>query len=191
MFCPADNNFIKQKNFGMGLNKSYRYRIFDSTNVLPMFFVKFNPNNNLPLLSSKRKCEECEIKDADKYCVNDQCYLCTECSNIIHGDASNDKAIKQIFDHTIHPVTKIKPGKCFFDHDKDAEFFCKNCNLPICSYCKVMGSHSRNEALTHPLEEISLAYNRFSPDSNDVIKNVEDKKKIRTDLLTKIKSIIE
>jgi hypothetical protein len=191
MFCPADNNFTKQKNFGMGLNKSFRYRIFDSTNILPMFFVMFNPSNNLPSFSSKRICEECELKDADLYCTNDECYLCNECSSIIHGEASNDKSIKQIFDHVKIPVTRMKPGKCYFDQDKDVEFFCKNCNIPICSYCKVIGSHSRNDAMNHQFEDITSAYMRFSPDSNEVIKICEDKKKKGSESLVKIKNLVE
>ena len=192
MFCPADNNYSKQKNFGIGLNKSFRYRIFDSTNILPMYFVMFIPHDPLSSYSAKRICEECEVKDADLYCTNDECYLCNECSSIIHGEASNDKSIKQIFDHVKIPISsKIKPGKCFFDQEKDVEFFCKVCNLPICSYCKVVGSHSKGDAMNHPYEDIYTAYVKFNPESNEIIKLCEDKKKKGADSLVKIKNQVE
>lgn len=183
MFCNSDHNFTKKKNFG--LNKSFRYRIFDSTNILPMFFVMFNPQSSLPAFSSRILCQECEIKDADHYCKNDDCYFCAECSNHIHLE-------RHMTDHEKIPVRKSqKPGKCYFDQDKDVEFFCRNCNLPICSYCKVIGSHSSIEANSHLFEDITSAFLRFSPESNEVIKFSEEKRKKAFENLVKIKNQVE
>ena len=187
MFCPADNNFIKQKNFGMGLNKSYRYRIFDSKSALPIFFVKFNPTSNLYSQSSKRICEECEVKDVDKYCHNCRYYLCSECSSLIHGEVSNDKEFKSAISHNIDSnISKNKTGKCFYHPEKDAESYCRTCELPICSYCIVMGSHSKNEAAGHQIEEIQVVFKKA-----EEVEPTEGNRKKVSDSISKIKSHLE
>ena len=186
MFCQEEHNFTKHKNSGTGLNKSFRYRIFDSTNILPMFFVIFNPQSNQPAFSSRVICQECKTKDTDLYCKNCEVFLCNECSNHIHN---NDEITTN---HELKKIKKIqKPGKCYFDQERDVEFFCKNCNIPICSFCRVIGSHSKGEATLHQFEDINSAFIRFSPESNDVIKLCEEMKKKGYENLVKIKYQVE
>jgi hypothetical protein len=191
LFCPADSTGInKSAKYGSGTSKSYRYRIFLSANVLPMHYVTFSlVDQNVSTYSSKRICAECSDRDAIWFCQNCEEYLCEECYNSIHGETSNDKNLKHLFDHSKIHVSKIRNGKCIFDPDKDVEFYCKQCNISICSYCKVIGTHSKGEAAFHVLEDISTTLQRLNPDTSKVIKLMEEKKKKGVDAFNKIKNI--
>jgi hypothetical protein len=192
MFCPADSNTTKSAKTGWGSSKLFVYRIFDSTNVLPMYWVTFSPMDTTSYnMTSKHICAECETKEADWYCHNCEEFICGSCYDQIHGDSTNDKNAKEIFSHKKEAVkSKIKPGKCVFDPDKDVEFYCNSCKLTICSYCKVIGSHSKGEAATHVLDNIVVAYNNLAPDKIEVIKIAEEKKKKALDYLKSLKDQI-
>lgn len=156
-----------------------------------MYIVMFSNQANFTNASTKRLCEECETKDAEVYCLNDEVYLCKECDAQIHGEAVNDKTLKQIFDHKREPVDKIKSGKCYYDPENDVEFYCKTCNMPICAYCKVIGTHSKGDALKHELIDIVKVYRDNDPMQNEVYKKCEKKKKESQDILQKIKTLTE
>lgn len=69
----------------------YDYYIFDRHRAKPYMVIKFtliiNDNKNLNII----ECEKCDENVlATVYCLNDECYLCTECDNIVHSD-TNDK----------------------------------------------------------------------------------------------------
>jgi hypothetical protein len=189
MFCPADSISNKSLKTGWGSMKSFTYRIFDSTNVLPMYWVVFSPiETSIQSLSTKFMCAECLEREADYFCQNCEEYMCVTCYDQMHGESSNDKNIKEIFAHKKEILkSKIKTGKCVFDPDKDVEFYCTNCKLTICSYCKVIGSHSRGEASTHLLQEISVAYNNLAPDNLEAIKLSEERRKKATDTLKSVR----
>jgi len=136
-------------------------------------------------------CGECQYKEADFYCYNCDDYICSACYDNIHGDSSNDKNIKSIFDHEKEPLkSKIKTGKCVSCMDKEVEFYCNNCKITICSYCKVIGSHSKGEAALHVLEDISTAYKRLIPENLEIIKISENKKSLAQETLKSIKEQI-
>ena len=188
LYYNADDQKNKQSNDAR--SKSFTYKIFDSTNVLPMYKAEFNNQTNSSS-STKRLCEECDQKDAEVYCINCEVYLCKDDDDLIHGDSSNDKTLKQIFDHKREKVDKMKAGKCYFDLDKDVEFFCRTCNLPICAYCKVIGSHSKGNALDHVLEDIVNVHKMNDPQSNEVLINCDNRRKKSVECLLKIKTLTE
>jgi hypothetical protein len=156
-----------------------------------MYIVQFSNQTNFTNVNTKRLCEECEIKDAEFYCLNDEVFLCKDCDALIHGDSANDKTLKQIFNHTRKEVDKMKSGKCYYDPDKDVEFFCLTCNMPICAYCKVIGTHSKGDALKHKLEDIEKVYKESNPVDSDVYKECEKKRKDSQAVLMKIKNMTE
>jgi len=192
MFCPADSMTNKNSRTGWGGSKSFLYRIFDSTNVLPMYWVTFSlGDSSIQALSTKHICGECGEKEADFYCNNCEEYICSSCFDLIHGETNGDKNLKEIFSHSKEPLkTKIKTGKCVFDPDKDVEFYCQVCKLTICSYCKVIGSHSKGEAANHPLQDIAIAYGNLAPDTLEAIKLSEDRRKKALEFLKNAKEQI-
>jgi hypothetical protein len=189
MFCPADSMSSKSFKSGWGASKSFVYRIFDSTNVLPMYWVSFSPiDSSIPAFSAKYMCAECQEREADYFCHNCEEYMCAGCYDQMHGESLNDKNMKEVFSHKKEVLrSKIKTGKCVFDPDKDVEFYCLNCKLTICSYCKVIGSHSRGEASTHQLQDISIAYANLAPETLEAIKVSESCRKKATDTLKQVK----
>ena len=46
--------------------------------------------------------------------------------------------------------------------------FCTVCNIPLCVYCKINGSHSKNESATHLVEKIEDAYKKTMIESKEV-----------------------
>jgi hypothetical protein len=192
LFCPSDANSNKSTKMGWGITKSFRYRIYDSVNILPIYWVQFNHIDiTSPVYSTKHMCGECQYKEADFYCYNCEDYICSPCYDNIHGDNTNDKNIKNIFDHEKEPLkSKIKTGKCVSCLDKDVEFYCNNCKITICSYCRIIGSHSKGEAAFHVLEEIGTAYKRLIPDNLEIIKISENRKNQAQDTLKSIKEQI-
>ena len=44
------------------------------------------------------------------------------------------------------------------------------CNIPLCVYCKINGSHSKNESAMHPVEKIEDAYRKTMIESKEVFK---------------------
>lgn len=201
MFCPSDSafnrparstslNYINSNN-----SKSFRYRLFDSANILPMYMVTFNAqdvnSSNPNSYSNKRVCGECSEKDAECFCYNCEEYLCKDCYQLIHGEKTSDKSNKLIINHKKEDISKIKTGRCMFDPDKEVEFYCETCRIAICSYCRVIGSHSKGEAMFHNLKDIHLALDNENPEKLEIIKTIDDKKKKVLEALNKVKMTIE
>ena len=131
-----------------------------------MYFVEFKGKDDSQISSAAKRCIECDLREAEVYCENDDAILCSKCNEEIHVFDFNR-------DHNIVPILAsdkmfLKTGKCVFDPENDVEFYCKTCNLAICSYCKVLGSHSRGNAASHLLEDIAEVYSKNNPnDSNN------------------------
>ena len=189
LFCPNESTSKTMKN-GWGTNKSFTYRIFNSDYVLPMYLVTFSladPTSHL--LANKHVCSECREKEADCYCSNCEDYLCNACYDQIHGVSPNLMNIKSIFDHEKIPLeSKIKTGRCANNHDKDVEYYCVTCQTTICSFCKLIESHSKGEASTHRVKDIFEYYKSQAPEGLEAFKKLEDKKK---QIGEKLKSIQE
>jgi hypothetical protein len=188
VMCSSDSNVKKLKPL--------QYKIFNSTNVLPIFCVYFSPRDASNYVSSKYLCVECHSV-AESYCINCEEYLCNDCFAKLHyGDGLNEK-MKQIFEkhkREEFKKPKIRPGKCAFGDDKDVEFYCLDCKQAICSYCCVVGSHSKGHAGSHKLEHISKVYNDLNPDnfpkSQESELNFEKKKTEGIEKLEKVKKTI-
>jgi hypothetical protein len=179
LFCSNENASNKSIKNVWGINKSFTYRIFNSDFVLPMYLVTFSLIDvNLHMISNKYVCSECLNKEADFYCYNCECYLCQNCYNHIHGEASNLKNIKNIFDHEKKVlISKLKTGRCGNNHDKEVEYYCTVCKTTICSYCKLVESHSKGEAATHHTIDVYDHYCKLHEEGSDTYKMLESCKK--------------
>ena len=144
--------------------KTYNYRIFDSSNILPLYLVTFNYKQSIES-SNKKKCMNCFENDVKFYCVEDVIFLCEECWVKCHDD--NEYYSKM--NHEKRNAILNNTGKCFYElhKDREAEYYCKTCNLPLCSFCKVLGTHSQADTLKHELVDIEVMYH----ESDDQYKN--------------------
>jgi len=62
-------------------------------------------------------------------------------------------------------------GNCSAHPESKLELFCTVCNIPLCVYYKITGSHSKNESATHLVEKIEDAYKKTMIENKEVIKN--------------------
>ncbi|KAJ3106846.1 hypothetical protein HDU96_008099 [Phlyctochytrium bullatum] len=49
-------------------------------------------------------------------------------------------------------------GYCRHHPEKLIEFFCSQCHIPVCVFCKMVGNHANGEAAKHQLVSVSEAY---------------------------------
>jgi hypothetical protein len=57
---------------------------------------------------------------------------------------------------------------CIHHPEKKSEFYCFECNLLVCSYCKMIGNHSSGEYSYHKLIPILEAYKLVVDNINQV-----------------------
>jgi hypothetical protein len=130
------------------------YCLFDSSQVLPLFLLRFEYN---PADDEKGKiimCSNCETNRATVYCVNDDAYLCHDCDDTLHS------VNKLVFKHSRRPIEEQEKAfaNCPSHQSVKVEFFCPTCGIPVCVHCKMVGSHSNGEAAIHKLVPILDAY---------------------------------
>lgn len=56
--------------------------------------------------------------------------------------------------------------------DKMVEFFCSECHVPVCVYCKMVGHHSQGENAKHKLVSVTEAYEAVSKEIQQVSINL-------------------
>lgn len=133
----------------------HEYIVRDPAQALPLYLVHFeyDPEDHeqlaLPI------CDNCGIKAAIVYCEADAAGLCENCDLRIH--AVNTIAQK----HIRVPINErpgSKLGRCPEHPDMEADEYCTECELPICSHCKTMGSHGSEAFARHKRIPILDAY---------------------------------
>ena len=97
------------------------------------------------------------------YCAADLANLCNKCDAQIHQSKLASRHIR----------TSIGKGLDVFGHcrhhDKMIEFFCPQCNIPVCVYCKMVGNHANGEASRHQLVSVSEAYQTVIQEAQAVV----------------------
>lgn len=180
LFWIKENNSEKSTQFTP--LKCYKYRIYESELVLPNYFVFFGMKDSLNSISAIRICDECNALPATIYCVDCDAELCEDDYNSIHSPDN-----KPLFNfHNKLKIEKNRPGQCDCENKYQAEYYCEDCNKTICSYCKILGSHSKGLALEHNLIEINFEWKNRSPENNQLFPNLEQLRKKAHDFLSKI-----
>ena len=147
--------------------KCFRYRIFESEHVLPLYIVALKSKES-STEKSTRICYECNLLYAKYYCVNCDVELCEEDFNLIHN---SDNKLNNI-NHEKVKIEKNKPGVCACDPSREVEYYCFTCNKSFCGFCKVIGTHSKGHMIiNHDIRDINEAWNYFNPDSHKLYKD--------------------
>jgi hypothetical protein len=66
-------------------------------------------------------------------------------------------------------------GACRHHTDKNVEFFCSQCHVPVCVHCKMVGHHSSGEASRHKLISVAEAYTTVLEEANQPDKVLEQR----------------
>ena len=64
-------------------------------------------------------------------------------------------------------------GTCRVHSDKMVEFFCSECHVPVCVYCKMVGHHSSGENAKHKLISVTEAYEAVNKEIQ-LVKNLRE-----------------
>ncbi|ORZ32805.1 hypothetical protein BCR44DRAFT_1515132 [Catenaria anguillulae PL171] len=132
-----------------------RILLTSPTQILPLYIVTYEYDPSLERkLREKPHCDNCETHLADVYCAADAANLCKSCDTQLH---SANKVVQR---HVRTPIGKGADvfGHCRLHPDKLVEFFCSQCHVPVCVYCKMVGHHAAGEAARHKLVSVTEAY---------------------------------
>ncbi|ELA46965.1 hypothetical protein VCUG_01584 [Vavraia culicis subsp. floridensis] len=135
--------------------KRFSYVIKDPERILPLYEVDFHFDKNLELQSKKSNmCERCQKKEANMFCVAERASFCEECDQKLHYDFFTRR-------HLRHYFSKLGGSKKFFncrDHPETVvDYFCKECNVPLCTQCRLKGNHPSEHSLITYLQANELA----------------------------------
>ncbi|KAA6370783.1 MAG: putative zinc finger protein [Streblomastix strix] len=134
------------------------YYILDSMQVQPQFLVEFEYN---PADDESGKiviCRRCQKNRATMYCKTEDLCLCGECDKEYHSQTIAHNTM------TMEEYTR-KYAPCPIHTKEAVQFFCPICAIPVCTMCKMMGSHSTGEFGNHKLVMIEQAYQKLQEES--------------------------
>ena len=146
---------IKPGYHSLCVSEAHEYVIFNSAQVKVSHLVRFAGGENLAEASEADDiCDLCQEKKATIWCVNDSAKLCEECDRNSH---SGNRILER------HKRMNLSDARalmefCPLHKDIRVEYYCPQCQVPVCLTCKMTGSHSKGEAASHPLISIKQAY---------------------------------
>ncbi|KAJ3157358.1 hypothetical protein HDU89_002772 [Geranomyces variabilis] len=155
-FYLKDGSQAAAKSAGINANDLYNHSYFvkDTAQILPVYLVHYDYDMNKERKSrEKAKCDNCEEEPATVFCNADAANLCNKCDSQLHVSKLASR-------HVRTPIGKGSDvfGFCRHHPEKLIEFFCSQCHVPVCVFCKMVGNHANGEAARHQLVSVSEAY---------------------------------
>jgi hypothetical protein len=125
--------------------------IFRQTQIKPCHFVKFTTR---PAFPAEVLCDLCNRAPATLWCVNDSAKLCRAC------DSDSHAANRMVAKHRRVPLTGAVAlsEMCRLHTDRQAEYYCTQCQTPVCGECKRVGNHGNADCTEHALVSVTDAY---------------------------------
>ncbi|ORX48180.1 hypothetical protein BCR36DRAFT_355124 [Piromyces finnis] len=162
----------------------HEYYITESAQILPQYLVYYKYDPAIEKKSREKPiCDNCEVAEAKVYCASDSANLCKECDLALHKSKLASRHIRT-------PIGKGGDiyGFCSQHKDKMIEFFCSQCHIPVCVYCKMVGHHSSGEAAKHKLVSVAEAYQTVCQESSIPDSILESRRTEIINQITLIKS---
>lgn len=120
--------------------------IKDLSRILPLYEIVFEYDEELERLSRKSFiCHKCKRQQAVMFCPSERASFCKECDEQIHCDEFLRRHGRIYF----ADVGQKKFICCAQHPTKVVEYFCETCMDPICTDCKIRGSHADREKFDH------------------------------------------
>lgn len=153
-------------------DKSKKYRIRKLENIQLLYLIKIKDSDFEPQLLSCSN-PNCKLNEPGVdvpqqtqiqiyYCLLTESYLCSTC----HKEFHPPQIQLGLFDHSKCELKAMLnlPGECEGSHQKKEiiDFFCKDCNKGICSYCSIYGNEKHKK-----LEVISTLFAGTQPNEAD------------------------
>jgi hypothetical protein len=129
--------------------------VFKSPQIRTCHLVRFGGGAELDSADdADNLCDLCNNEIATVWCLNDEAKLCRSC------DADSHRTNRIVAKHKRIPLSEAKAlmETCPAHSQMRAEYYCPQCQLPVCMTCKMTGSHSRGDAASHALVTVAQAY---------------------------------
>ncbi|KAI8808863.1 hypothetical protein BJ742DRAFT_252934 [Cladochytrium replicatum] len=151
-----DSFYLKDHSQTGESSDEYRhvYYVKNSAQILPQYLVQYEFDPAKEMKARERaKCENCEQAEATVHCAADAAHLCNKCDTQLHSSKLASR-------HVRTPIGKGTDvfGFCRHHTDKLVEFFCSQCHIPVCVYCKMVGNHANGDSAKHQLVSVTEAY---------------------------------
>ena len=175
-FCTPNTLHDKSKSETSSALLPYRaeFKVYESAGVNPRFLVTFR-RQDVSGADKELLCDNCCAVAADVYCRHEDANLCKECDRELHNNkflakhkrvplrctnTQDDPTAASMGEVESDSSLEIFKSKCPFHSNMDVEFFCPDCDVPVCIYCKMVGSHSQGDANNHRLIGVRVAWKR-------------------------------
>lgn len=128
--------------------RNYSYVLSDRSRVLSIAEVHFTYDRELEERSRNSNiCENCKTAPAVSFCLAERASFCDHCDNAFHDNEFTQRHQRYYFDQ----VGKKKFIHCEHHPSSVVDYFCTDCALPLCTQCRISGSHAAAPKNTHAL----------------------------------------
>lgn len=137
----------------------YSYILSDPSRVLPLSEVFFTYDKELEERNKNSNiCEFCKECPSVSFCLAERASFCEKCDGIFHANEFTQRHQRYYFDQ----VGKKKFLHCTAHPSSVIDYFCLDCNVPLCTQCRIMGSHAASPKNAHYLLTYIEACNQLA-----------------------------
>ncbi|EAY18639.1 B-box zinc finger family protein [Trichomonas vaginalis G3] len=130
------------------------YVVFNSAQIKTCEYIRFPGGASLEQLKEEGDiCDQCGVAPATIWCENDNAKFCDKCDAEAHQSHIAARHRRMTL-----AEARALMEYCPFHKDTRVEYYCTECQMPVCIQCKMVGSHSKGQAASHPLIPIKQAY---------------------------------
>jgi len=151
---PTNSN-LRSGYHSLCISEDNDYVVFNSAQIKTCHLIRFSGGSELTEYETKGDiCDNCNSAPATLWCINDQAKLCERCDLEIHSGSRIREKHKRV------TLSEARAMMEFCPHHEDVrvEYYCTQCQTPVCIKCKMTGSHSKGDAASHVLIPIKEAY---------------------------------
>ena len=135
-------------NFSNTDISSLMYVIKDQKKILPLYEIVFEYDEELERLSRDSfVCHKCKNNESIMFCPSERASFCSSCDEDIHRDEFLRRHERLYFSK----VGQKKFICCSKHNTKVVQYFCTQCIEPLCTECKMAGSHSTVDTSDHKI----------------------------------------
>jgi len=131
-----------------GVFSTYSYVIPDKSRVIVLAEVEFTYDKALEdRCKNNNVCESCGNGQAVSFCLAERASFCEVCDKSFHANSFTQRHERYYF----NKVGKKRFIHCTAHTSTVVDFFCNTCKVPICTQCRIFGSHSEHPNSKHEL----------------------------------------
>ncbi len=118
----------------LDVNNAY-YAVKEQAKILPLYRIKFEYDHSLES-SDDKLCESCYAELSVCFCYAERAQLCMKCDSAMHHNELTRRHQRHYFNEE-----NTKFIHCAL-HSQIVDFWCVSCDSPVCTHCKIKGTHA-------------------------------------------------